>query len=106
MLPGLRALLDDFCRDPHGAGGDLAEGGGGHVCEGRREGRRVRGEEGLGGLVGAEEEGGAGRGADDGAADAAVDTGEAAGGEEAGGGLQARFEGVEGEEGEVDGGSG
>lgn len=54
-------------------------------------------------LVGAEEECRAGGGADDGGPDAAVDAGEAARGEEAGGGLEAGLEGVEGEEGEVDG---
>jgi hypothetical protein len=53
-------------------------------------------------LVGDEEQGGAGRGADDGAADAIVDSAEAAAGPEAGGGLEAGFEGVEGEERGVD----
>lgn len=49
-------------------------------------------------LVGDEEQGGARGGADDGAADAIVDSAEAAAGPEAGGGLEAGFEGVEGEE--------
>ena len=64
------------------------------------------GEEGLRGLVGAEEEGGAGGGPDERGPDAPVDAAEAARGEEALGGLQAGLEGVEGEEGEVDGGPG
>lgn len=66
----------------------------------------VGGQGGLYGLVGAKEERSAGRGADNGGADAAVYAGEAARGEEAGGGLEAGLEGVEGEEGEVDGGAG
>lgn len=53
-------------------------------------------------LVGDEEEGGAGRGAHDRAADAIVDSAEAARGPEAGGGLEAGFEGVEGEQRGVD----
>lgn len=53
----------------------------------------------LDGVVGDEEEGGAGRGADDGGADTSVDAGEAARGGEAGGGLEAGFERVEGVEG-------
>lgn len=53
-------------------------------------------------LVSDEEQGGARRGADDGAADAIVDSAETAGGPEAGGGLEAGFEGVEGEERGVD----
>lgn len=52
-------------------------------------------------FVGYEEEGCAGGGADDGAADAVVDSAETAAGPEAGGGLQAGFERVEGEEGGV-----
>ena len=59
----------------------------------------------LGGFVGDEEEGGRGRGAEEGGADAGVDAAEAAGGVEALGGLEARFERVEGVEGEVDGGA-
>nr|POE72021.1 hypothetical protein CFP56_11897 [Quercus suber] len=57
-------------------------------------------------LVADEEEGGAGRAADDRGADAGVDAAEAAGGEEAPRGLQARLERVEGEEGGVDEGAG
>lgn len=53
-------------------------------------------------LVGDEEERRAGRGAHDRAADAIVDSPKAAGGPEAGRGLQAGFEGVEGEERGVD----
>ena len=53
-------------------------------------------------LVGDEEEGCAGRGSHDCAADAIVDPAEAARGPEAGGGLQAGFERVEGEERGVD----
>jgi hypothetical protein len=61
----------------------------------------------LYGVVRYEEQGGSGGGAYERGADAAVDAGEAAGLEETvGPGLKARFEGVEGEEGEVDGGSG
>jgi hypothetical protein len=53
-------------------------------------------------LVGDEEQGGAGRGAYDCTTDAIVDSAEAAGGPEAGGGLEAGFEGVEGKERGVD----
>lgn len=62
-------------------------------------GQGVPGEEGFGGFVGDEEEGGSRGGSDEGGADAPVDSREAAGCEEAGGGLEAGFEGVEGEEG-------
>ena len=58
------------------------EGGGGR-------GRGV--EEVFGGFVADEEEGGAGGGADEGGAHACVDPGEAAGGAEAGCGLEAGF---------------
>lgn len=103
MQPRLGALLDDLCGHADGAGGDLSRAAREHVHEGALavEGRAA-GEEGLDGLVGAEEEGCSGRGAHDGGADAAIDSGEAAGGEEAGRGLEAGLEGVEGEEGEVD----
>ena len=65
--------------------------------------RRVAsgGEGALYAVVGYEEEGGAGGGAEEGAADAFVDAAEAAGLEEAGGGLEAGFQGVEGVEGGV-----
>lgn len=131
MLAGLGALFDDFGGDAHGAGGNLAETGGDHVvdwtatCPLRRTptptsasasasassityyaiASRV-GEKSLGRFVGAEEEGGAGRGAQGSGADAPVDAAEAARGEEAFGGLEAGLEGVEGEEGQVDCGAG
>ena len=60
----------------------------------------------LCGFVRDEEEGRPGRGPDHGGADARVDAAEAARGGEAGGGLQAGFEGVDGVEGEVDCGAG
>lgn len=53
-------------------------------------------------LIRDEEERSSRRGADDSAADAIVDSPEAARGPEAGGGLQAGFEGVEGKEAGVD----
>lgn len=59
-------------------------------------------EERLGGFVGAEEEGRAGGGTDEGGAHAPVDAAETAGREEALVGLEAGFEGVEGEERGVD----
>jgi hypothetical protein len=62
---------------------------------------RCRSESAFHPVVGHEEESGAGRGADDGGADAAVDACEAAGGEEAAAGLEAGLEGVDGVEGEV-----
>ena len=124
MLARLGSLLDDFGRNPHGAGSDLAQAGCQHVHTGlpspggiggvldeglalgivgygRGRGREVS----LDGVVGDEEEGCARGGADDGAADAAVDAGEAARGREAARGLEAGFEGVERVEGEVDGGA-
>lgn len=55
------------------------------------EGRFLGGERALYGIVGYEEEGCAGGGADEGGADAAVDAGEATGGVEAVGGLEAGF---------------
>ena len=106
MLLRLRALLDHFRRHAHRARRDLAQRRGQHV-RARRRGRRRRRRPAavklfLHALVGDEEEGGAGRGAHDRAADAIVDPAEAARGPEAGGGLQAGFEGVEGEERGVD----
>ena len=71
-------------------------------CRAGRVGVKV----GFGGFVRDKEEGGAGGGADQRGADAGVDAAEAAGGGEAGGGLEARFEGVDGVEGEVDCGAG
>lgn len=129
VVPRLRALLDDLGGHAHGARGDLAQARGRHVLEGlhpraappaapshrspychshavvvvveppppARARQHV-----LDALVGAEEEGGAGRGAHDGGAHAAVHAAEAARGEEAGAGLQAGLERVEREEGEVD----
>ena len=63
-------------------------------------------EVGFAGLVAHEEESGAGGGTDQRGADAGVDAAEAARGGEAGGGLEARFERVDGVEGEVDGRAG
>ena len=54
------------------------------------------------GLVAHEEESAAGGGANERGADAGVDAAETAGLVEAGGGLEAGFEGVDGMEGEVD----
>lgn len=65
-----------------------------------------RGEVGFDALICDEEECSARRGADYGGADAAVDAAETAGGEEAGGGLEAGFERVEGVEGGVHCGAG
>ncbi len=59
-------------------------------------------EESLDGFVGHEEERCAGSGADERGADAGIDAAETAGMGEAGGGLEAGFEGVDGVEGEVD----
>lgn len=64
------------------------------------------GESALDAVIGDEEERGARRGADDGRADATVDATEAARGDEALAGLQARLERVEREEREVDSGAG
>jgi hypothetical protein len=100
----LRALLDHFRRHAHRARRDLAQRRGQHM---RARSRRFAAAGGvvkllLHALVGDEEERGAGGGAHDGAADAIVDSAEAARGPEAGRGLQAGFEGVEGEERGVD----
>ncbi len=109
---------------------DLAQARGGHVLEGLGPGAPAladlysapQPQQGKGGilvpaslprarqyvldaLVRAEEEGGAGRGPDDGGPDAAVHAAEAAGREEAGARLETGLERVEGEEGEVDRGA-
>jgi hypothetical protein len=113
MLLGLGALLDDFGRHADGAGGDFAETGGEHVAGGLAEtrivgvcGGRARGGGGFDAVVDDEEERCARGGADDRGPDAVVDAPEAAGGPEAGRGLEAGFDRVEGEEGGVDGGAG
>lgn len=124
MLAGLGPLLDHLGRNPYRAGSDLTQAGGQHMYsglppaspaartfdvrlalgiagDGRGRGREVA----LEGVVGDEEESGAGGGADDGAAHAAVDASEAARLGEAGRGLEAGLEGVEGVQGEIHGGA-
>lgn len=61
---------------------------------------------GFGGFVGNEEEGCSGGGTGDNGADTFVDAGPATISEKPAGGLKARFEGVEGIEGKVNGGAG
>jgi hypothetical protein len=116
MLAGLRALLNHLCRHADGAGRDLCQTGRQHVCSSpagvldliwlpfcvARGGGAWR-QGALDAVVGDEEEGGAGRGAPEGGAHAFVHAAEAARGGEAGGGLEARFQRVQGEERHVDG---
>lgn len=86
MVASLGALFYYFGGDADGAGGNFAEGGGEHVVVGwggclvwrGGQGGEVVGEEGFGVLVGGEEEGCSGGGADEAGADAAVDAAEAA----------------------------
>lgn len=101
MQASLSALLDHLRRHPYRAGRHLAHAPGQHVGD-----SIVAAEQALGGLVRAEEEGGAGGGPDDGGPDAPVDSREAARGEEAGRRLEAGLERVEREQGEVDCGAG
>lgn len=98
MLLGLRALLNNFGRHAHRARRNLAQTRRKHVRARRRRISKLL----LDALVRDEEQRRAGRGAYDRAADAIVDSAEATGRPEAGGGLQAGFERVEREEGGVD----
>lgn len=119
MLACLCALLYYFRWHSHSAGSDLSQRGGQHVdtclvspalfkiwlsfgivCY-RRGGREMS----LYGVVGNEEEGCSGRRAYDGRADASVYAGEATRCSEAGGGLEAGFQGVKGVKREVDRGT-